>query len=499
MITLNVPAILTDSYKLGHFEQYPPCKKMIAYGEFRRGLNMEYDGANDDIIFFGLDFIISRYIAPQWTLKMVEEAELFFNTHNIGHTPYPFPKDLFIKFINEKNGYFPVKICALGNGIPIKPHTPVYTIEAEGEYARLVTYLETLLTMVWYPTVVATLSYQAKRVITDAFEKSVDPNNFFLLESRLHDFGFRGVTNVEQATIGGLAHLLNFTGSDTMAAAYMAQVLNRGKPVATSIPATEHSVMMAWPTEEDAVQNMINLHGHSVFATVADTYNYDNFLNKIVPQFASQVIEKGGTWVIRPDSGDPVQQVLKALRALEKCFPVTINSKGFKVIGHAAVIQGDGINLNTIVAILREVMFNGYSVENVAFGMGAGLLQKVNRDTLSFATKLCYIEYLDGTSRDVMKRPNSDSGKNSLPGRLQVNQVNNKFMVYPYPTHWEDDRLEMNLLHPIYDNGELYLEGRPFDVVKADLSFLVKQSNSSYNPISAELQTKIDNQLKGSV
>lgn len=499
MITLQIPAILTDSYKLGMFAQYPPCRKRVAYGEFRRGLNMEYDAANDDIVFFGLDFIISRYIAPQWTLEMVQEAELFFNTHNIGYSPYPFPKDLFIKFINENNGYFPAKICALGNGIIVKPHTPVYTIEAEGDYARLVTYLETLLTMVWYPTTVATLSYQAKRVITDAFEKSVDPDNFFLLESRLHDFGFRGVTNVEQATVGGLAHLLNFTGSDTMAAAYMAQVLNGGRPVATSIPATEHSVMTAWPTEEDAVQNMINLHGNSVFATVADSYNYDNFLDNIVPKFAQQVIEKGGTWVIRPDSGDPVQQVLKALRALEKCFPVTVNSKGFKVISNAAVIQGDGINLNTIVAILREVMFNGYSVQNVAFGMGAGLLQKVNRDTLSFATKLCYIEYLDGTSRDVMKRPTSDSGKHSLPGRLQVNHVDDKFMVYPYPTHWEDKRLEMNLLQPIYDNGQVYLECRTFDEVKSHLNILAKELNSSYNPISTELQTKIDNQLKGSV
>lgn len=38
------------------------------------------------------------------------------------------------------------------------------------------------------------------------------------------DFGFRGCTSVEQSIIGGCAHLLSFVGSDTMSAAYYAQV-----------------------------------------------------------------------------------------------------------------------------------------------------------------------------------------------------------------------------------------------------------------------------------
>ena len=35
--------------------------------------------------------------------------------------------------------------------------------------------------------------------------------------------------------------------------------------------------------------------------------------------------------------------------------------------------------------------------QSVAFGMGGGLLQRVNRDTLSLATKLCHIVYADGS------------------------------------------------------------------------------------------------------
>jgi hypothetical protein len=47
-----------------------------------------------------------------------------------------------------------------------------------------------------------------------------------------------------------------------MSACYYAQFhLNGGKPVASSVPATEHSVMTAWPTEADAIRHMMNKYG----------------------------------------------------------------------------------------------------------------------------------------------------------------------------------------------------------------------------------------------
>lgn len=43
---------------------------------------------------------------------------------------------------------------------------------------------------------------------------------------------------------------LNFTGSDTLSAAYYAQYeLNEGRPIAQAIPATEHSLMTSYPNE----------------------------------------------------------------------------------------------------------------------------------------------------------------------------------------------------------------------------------------------------------
>ena len=369
-------AVLTDSYKTGHPQQYPAdAVELSAYGEFRRG----YDGDKEDtrLVFYGMRYIVENFVARKWTRQDVEDAKMFYATHQApANTAYPFPADLFDAIVDECNGFFPITLEALPEGTCIHPHTPVFQISAKGKFKGLVTFLETLLVQVWYPTTVATLSRRCRDLIESAFDRSVDDAMRVLIPSRLHDFGFRGCTCVEQSVIGGCAHLLNFEGSDTMSAAYYAQfVLNGGKPVASSIPATEHSVMMSHPNEQAAIRCMISKYGKGLFACVMDSFDYARALGEVLPSIASEKVAAGGFMVLRPDSGDPVTAVLMALRAAEKVFGCTTNGKGFKVVTGAGVIQGDGINMASLARILDAVMDAGYSAENVAFGMGGGLLQ----------------------------------------------------------------------------------------------------------------------------
>jgi nicotinamide phosphoribosyltransferase len=167
-------------------------------------------------------------------------ASKFYSTHGAGGTPLPWPKDLFDKIVKEHDGYFPVKVQALREGTCTHARVPAFQITTEGEFAPLCTFLETLLTHLWYPCTVATLSRRTRDVIEAAFEKSCEGGKASpLVLSRLHDFGMRGCTTLEQSIVGGLAHLINFEGTDTMPAAFYAQMhLNGGKPVAYSIPAT---------------------------------------------------------------------------------------------------------------------------------------------------------------------------------------------------------------------------------------------------------------------
>jgi hypothetical protein len=57
--------------------------------------------------------------------------------------------------------------------------------------------------------------------------------------------------------------------------------LNGGRPVANSIPATEHSVMTSWPNEQQAIENMIKHFGSGVFACVMDSYDYAAALSEV--------------------------------------------------------------------------------------------------------------------------------------------------------------------------------------------------------------------------
>jgi len=73
-----------------------------------------------------------------------------------------------------------------------------------------------------------------------------------------------------------------------MSAGYYAQFeLNHGTPVASSIPATEHSVMTAWDTEQEAMETMLDRFGDGTFATVMDSYDYSRALNEV---------SRGGYW-----------------------------------------------------------------------------------------------------------------------------------------------------------------------------------------------------------
>ena len=83
------------------------------------------------------------------------------------------------------------------------------------------------------------------------------------------------------------------------------------------------------------------------------------------------------------------------------------------------LIQGDGIDFTTLEPILAAVQAHGWSADNLAFGSGGGLLQKLNRDTLKFAFK-CSAVVVAGRERDVWKQPVSDHGKRSKPGRLKL-------------------------------------------------------------------------------
>jgi nicotinamide phosphoribosyltransferase len=117
------------------------------------------------------------------------------------------------------------------------------------------------------------------------------------------------------------------------------------------------------------------------------------------------------------------------------------------------VIQGDGVNFDSIGEILEGLKADGFSAENVAFGMGAELLQKVNRDTQRMAMKASAAR-INGTWHDVLKTPKTDASKASKPGVLSLVANGSGLKTVR--------RAALNgatdLLEPVFRNGKILRE-----------------------------------------
>lgn len=379
-------------------------------------------GKYGQTVVVGLQPILKR-LEKGFTREDIEEAAAFAHLHG-----EPFNKEGFLKMYEKYKGRFPVRIRAVAEGTVVPTGSVIMTMEStDSEFFWIVSYLETCLLRVWYPITVATQSWTIKQIIRSFLELSSDDPEGELL-FKLHDFGSRGVSSYESAQLGGFAHLVNFMGSDTIAGVRFANLYYKCKMAGFSIPAAEHSTMTMWggrEGEEAAMSNMIDQYGKQMYACVSDSYDIDNATANIWGgSLKNKVVNAGGTLVIRPDSGDPLEVLPRLFKIADEKFGTFFNKKGYKVFNNVRFIWGDGINEDTIRAILKLITGLGYSATNIAFGMGGALLQQVNRDTLKFAIK-CSYAMVNGQGVDVFKDPVTDKGKASLKGKLDLVRVYN--------------------------------------------------------------------------
>lgn len=453
--SLNSNLLLnTDAYKASHWRQYPAgANAMFSYIEARGG-----SGGYSETLFFGLQAILQENLSRPITHADIRQAEALFALHG-----EPFNTQGWTRIVETFGGRLPIRIRAVREGSVVPIKNALVTIEStDPDSFWLVSYIETWLLRLWYPVTVATQSWLIKQLLRDFLEKTADDPEASL-PFKLHDFGARGVSANEAAGLGGCAHLVNFMGSDTVQALLCAQLYYDEAMAGFSIPAAEHSTITSWGRDQElaAYRNMVQQYGQpgKLFAVVSDSYNLWEAIRLWGTELKASIIASGATLVVRPDSGDPATVVLRTAFELEKHFGSTRNNQGYRVLNHVRIIQGDGVNRHSIREILVNLTLNGFSADNVAFGMGGALLQQLNRDTLGFAMKCSALRV--GTQwRDVFKDPITDPGKTSKKGRmgLFVQPATGNYQtvaidehnqpVLPLDASWED------ALETVYENGE---------------------------------------------
>lgn len=444
--------LMTDSYKLNHWNMYPPnTEHVYSYFESREGAFFPKTP------FFGLQYLLQEYLCGRVISKSaIDEAE-WVCKHHFNNGEY-FNRPMWEHIVVAHGGRLPIKIKAVPEGVRVPVGNVLMTVEnTDPKCFSLTNALESLLTHVWYPSTVCALSHEVKTLIGRYLnETSMSSSS---LPFMLHDFGYRGVSSEESAALGGAAHLVNFLGTDTIAGMMCAMDNYGASPeddLGFSVAATEHSIMTSLGAsgEMKVLKHLLEKYPTGILSVVADSYDYYRFVGDYVGSvFKDLILERDGIFVVRPDSvtlahNNPAKLVGWTLGCLGEKFGYEVNGKGYRVLNpKVRVIWGDGIDIKGIADILATAKDLQYSAENLVFGMGGGLLQKVNRDTQRFAFKSS-AQCRDGEWHDVYKAP-LDKSKSSKRGRLKLVMGDDGMETVSIADGRDD------LLETVYENGVL--------------------------------------------
>ena len=464
----NTP-LRTDSYKINHWNQYPFGTQFVySYFESRKGAKFPV------VPFFGLQAILMKFfVGVKVTKEMIDQAEWLMEKH-FGNKKY-FNREGWEYIVTHYGGRLPLRIRAVPEGTPVPTGNVLMTVENTDERCFWLTnWAETVLTHVWYPSTVGALSRHVKNTLREYMEKSCDDLTW--LDYKLHDFGYRGTECDESAQIGGAAHLTNFIGTDTIAAMVFAMYYYNANPdtIGKSVAATEHSIMTSrGPGEGEArvVNDLLNEYPENILSVVSDSFGIEHFVTEYVcKMFKDRILKRNGIFVVRPDSvrdenDTPEKQMVWIIQTLWNAFGGTVNKKGYKLLDfHVKALWGDGIDDNGIKKICQAVTDAGFSMDCIAtFGMGGGLLQKVDRDTQRFAFKSS-AQCRNGMWVEIYKAP-SDMSKASKRGKLKLIRTKgahgNGFATVNL------DRPEDDILETVFENGFL-TRFQKFEEVRAN-------------------------------
>lgn len=476
-----IPAIhMSDFYKTDHRRQYPDGTEMVYSNLTARTSRV---AGVDRVVVFGLQYLIKEYLIDRFTSEFFFRPKAQVVARYKRRLDAALGKDAVsmdhIEALHDL-GYLPVRIKALPEGTRCPIRVPFMTIQnTDPRFFWVTNFLETLIcNVIWHPMTSATIAFEYRRLLQQYANDTSDLVDFPAWQG--HDFSMRGHTSFESSCVSGAAHLLSFTGTDTIPAIdWLEQYYGancEAEVIGGSVPATEHSVMCFGnkQNEYDTYRRLITeVYPKGLLSIVSDTYDYWKVVAVTLRELRDVILARDGKIVIRPDSGDdPVAIVCGDPKAdvgtpacagtvemLWNIFGGTTNVKGYRQLDpHIGVIYGDSITLDRCEAICRGLKQKGYASTNIVFGIGSYTYQMVTRDTFGFAMKAT-AGIVKGERVEIFKDPLTDDGiKRSAKGLLRVNAD----LTLSQQVSVEEE--EDGLLQTVFENGALKVEYTLADV-----------------------------------
>lgn len=307
------PLLLTDFYKISHYQQYPKGTEIV-YSNLTARKSM-IKGI-DKVVFFGLHYFIKKYLIGYFDEHFFKkDKEVIINDYSrriktsLGAD---LPNYKHIEDLHDL-GYLPLEIKALPEGSLVNLRVPMLTIKnTKPEFFWLTNFIESFMSCVlWKPVTSATIAYEYRKLLDKYAEETGIPKEFVQWQG--HDFSFRGMSCLESAELSGMGHLLSFTGTDTIPAIDAVEKYYYTNAETTliggSVPATEHSVMCTGSKEGeiDTFRRLITeTYPKGIVSIVSDTWDLWKVCTEYLKELKDLIMSRDGKVVIRPDSGDPV-------------------------------------------------------------------------------------------------------------------------------------------------------------------------------------------------
>ena len=468
------PFLLTDYYKVGHVFQYPDNTTLVYSNLTPRNSRLE---GIKEMVFFGLQYFLKEYLVDYFNDNFFQQPKekvlAEYKRRIVTSLGAHLPTYEHIEKLHDL-GYLPVEIKALPEGARVPMRVPCITlVNTLPEFYWLTNFLESILSaIIWQPCTSATIAYEYRKLLNRYAAETGMPEEFVQWQG--HDFSFRGMSSLESAVTSGMAHLLSFTGTDTIPAIDALEQYYHADAdrelIGGSVAATEHSVMCSGSKDgelETFNRLITTVYPTGIVSIVSDTWDLWKVCTEYVAALKEIILQRDGKVVIRPDSGDPVKIICGdpegkteaarkgVVELLWDVFGGTITAKGYKLLdSHIGTIYGDSINLQRAEAICEGLKQKGFASQAV-FGIGSFTYQYNTRDTFGMAMKATYVE-VAGEGREIFKNPITDDGmKKSATGLLQVKKEGNKYVLHDC-VNWAQEN--DSALQTVFKDGKLVKE-----------------------------------------
>jgi nicotinamide phosphoribosyltransferase len=423
------PIKRTDSYNLSHQELKINTDWEVSHIYNRkRGM-----------ILFGTNKIIRDLMETKVTEKHVTGAHAQAIRKGV-----PFPYEMWMRVVTECDGKIPLLIEVLPDGRWCPKGTAFAQIRnvVEG-FGELVSWFESVMLKVAFSSGCATRAFEMRKYLeSKAAQHGYEDHPLVLW--RIHSFGFRGQNSDEDAYWGGTAYSTFLPGTDDfhisfyMPDAVMGsiralahKVTQQFDPLTSFEAAEAFGILKDLPGDVVAMYHAINVTAldpnpmQRIVALVIDTYDAMKVINHHIVDIASYAKLKGVHVVFRPDSGDVLEQVIMMYWKL----------KHADLLDAAHCIIGEGINFDVIQEYDKRLEQERIPLMFVFYGIGAGFYKDIERDWTGMAEKTAY-----SNGKDRMKLVLTAPEKSSIPGKIQIVDINGLLTIVP-----EEVAIEQNL------------------------------------------------------